>query len=136
MTRARASACQFDEGAAHRPPPFPTVLALDPRLQGEGFSIPLGEGERSDGRGSRWRLFSPSTNQTCPLGNCLPGFVPRMNLFVGTKAAPALAERNLDGARRNLVKLKLQDTEVAEAPHRALIRSQDNCDLDSLCSGS
>ena len=41
------------------PPPFPTVLALDPKLQGEGFSIPLGEGERSGGRGSRWRLFDP-----------------------------------------------------------------------------
>ncbi|HMG52203.1 MAG TPA: hypothetical protein VK601_01950, partial [Kofleriaceae bacterium] len=37
VTRARAWACQFDEGSAHMPPPFPTVLALDPRLQGEGF---------------------------------------------------------------------------------------------------
>jgi hypothetical protein len=37
VTRARAWACQIDEGSAHRPPPFPPVLALDPMLQGEGF---------------------------------------------------------------------------------------------------
>ena len=37
VTRARAWACQVDEGSAHRPPPFPPVLALDPMLHGEGF---------------------------------------------------------------------------------------------------
>ena len=33
MTRATAN--QIDTGAAHRPPPFPTVLALDPMLLAE-----------------------------------------------------------------------------------------------------
>jgi len=45
MTRARAWACQFDEGSAHSPPPLPTVLALDLMLHGERFHL-SGKGNR------------------------------------------------------------------------------------------
>ena len=87
VTRARAWACQIDEGAAHRPPPFPPVLALDPWLLERIFNF----------SGRERRMIVADHDSDCSADGSIrhvrseidfSALCCDMNLFLRNKAAP------------------------------------------------
>jgi len=80
MTRAAAN--QMDTGAAHMPPPFPTVLTLEPALPCRMFLLFLGSASTEvdstallcNSKGPMDRSLSPCNGQFDFLyGSCAPG---------------------------------------------------------------